>query len=105
MLDIFRRKPAPAEPPAGPETRWRHAADVTSTREGDRTVLLDHRAGAYFGLDEVGTRVWELLGGGASLAGVVDALAEEYDAPREVLERDTAEIVSRLRQSKLLIAP
>ena len=104
MLDLFRRKAAPAEPVPGPESRWRHSADVTSTREGDRTVLLDHRAGAYFGLDEVGTRVWELLGEGASLAGVVDALAEEYDAPREMLQRDTTEVVLRLRKSNLLVA-
>jgi Coenzyme PQQ synthesis protein D (PqqD) len=104
VLDLFRRRAAPADAAPGPDSRWRHAADVTSTREGDRTVLLDHRAGAYFGLDEVGTRVWELLGGGASLGSAVDVLAEEYDAPREVLQRDAAELVSRLLQNKLLVA-
>jgi hypothetical protein len=102
VLELFRRKAASPDAAPGPESRYRHAADVTSTREGDRTVLLDHRAGSYFGLDEVGTRVWELLGTGASLGAVVDALAEEYDAPREVLERDTAQIVSRLRSNNLL---
>jgi hypothetical protein len=104
VLDLFRRKAPRQDAAPGPESRWRHAPDVTSTREGDRTVLLDHRAGAYFGLDEVGTRVWELLGAGASLSAVVDALAEEYEAPRAVLERDTTEIVSRLRSSNLLAA-
>lgn len=103
MLDIFRRKAVRTDAAPGPDTGWRHAEDVTSTREGDRTVLLDHRGGAYFGLDEVGTRVWDLLGEGASLGAVIDTLAEEYDAPREVLERDTAKIVLRLRESNLLV--
>lgn len=105
MLRLFRSKAPRADAAPGPGSRWRHSPDVTSTREGDSTVLLDHRAGAYFGLDEVGTRVWELLGTGASLTAVVDTLAEEYEVPRAVLERDTTEIVSRLRQSNLLVAP
>jgi hypothetical protein len=105
VLDLFRRRTAREGAAPTPASRYRHAPDVTSTREGDRTVLLDHRAGAYFGLDEVGTRVWELLGADASLGAVVDALAEEYDAPRAVLERDTTEIVSRLRENNLLTAP
>jgi hypothetical protein len=105
VLELFRRRPASSDTAPSPESRYRHAAGVTSTREGDRTVLLDHHAGAYFGLDEVGTRVWELLGTGASLGAVVDALAEEYDAPRDVLERDTAQIVLRLRSNKLLTTP
>ncbi|HEX6041227.1 PqqD family protein [Longimicrobium sp.] len=104
MLDLFRRKPARADAPPAPDARYRHAAQVTSTREAGRTVLLDHRGGAYFGLDEVGTRVWDLLGGGASLASAVDVLADEYDAPRNVLEHDVAEIVSRLVKSNLLEA-
>lgn len=104
MLDLFRRGAARAAAPPTPDSRYRHAPEVTSTREGDRTVLLDHRGGAYFGLDEVGTRVWDLLGGGASLAAAVDVLADEYDASRQVLEQDVSAIVSRLVKNKLLEA-
>lgn len=103
MLNLFRRAAHAAAPPT-PDARYRHAAQVTSTREGDRTVLLDHRGGAYFGLDEVGTRVWDLLGGGTSLGAVVDVLADEYDVPRDVLEHDVSAIVSRLIKSNLLEA-
>lgn len=104
MLNLFRRKAARAPAPPTPDSRYRHAAHVTSTREGGRTVLLDHGGGAYFGLDEVGTRVWDLLGGGVSLASAVDVLADEYDAPRDVLAHDVAEIVSRLVENKLMEA-
>ena len=100
MLNLFRRGTA-ATP--GLEARFTPAPHVTSTREGDRTVLLDHQGGAYFGLDEVGTRVWDLLGGGATLAEVADALAAEYDAPVDVLRRDTQQLVSRLRGSGLVV--
>ena len=44
-------------------------------------VILDLDKGCYFGLDEVGTRVWQLVSGGATLAQAVDTLQPEYDAP------------------------
>ncbi|MBB4638476.1 PqqD family peptide modification chaperone [Longimicrobium terrae] len=103
MLNLFRRGSAATAAAPGPEARFRHSPQVTSTREGDRTVLLDHRGGAYFGLDEVGTRLWELLGGGSSLNEVAGALAAEYDAPADVLRRDTIELVSRLRAAGLVV--
>lgn len=103
MLDLFRRKPRVAEPAAVPlDGRWRAAAGVAATGEGGRTVLLDPAAGEYYGLDEVATRVWELLGGGATLAQAVDALEAEYDAPRPVLEADARALVARLAALRLL---
>jgi hypothetical protein len=103
VLNLFRRRTAAADAAPELDAHFRHAPEVTSTREGDRTVLLDHRGGAYFGLDEVGTRVWELLGGGASLGQAIDALTDEYDAPREVLARDASALVSSLRGTGLVI--
>ncbi|HEX8694289.1 MAG TPA: PqqD family protein [Longimicrobium sp.] len=97
MFRLFRRTQASAAAPApAPGARFRAAPSVTCTRDGGRTVLLDHRAGEFYGLDEVATRLWELLGGGATLAEAVDALEAEYEAPREVLERDAAALAARL---------
>ena len=103
MLDRIFRKSRPDPGPPPPETRFAPAPGVVFTREGGRTVLLDARAGEYFGLDEVGTRVWELLGGGADLRGVADALEAEYDAPRETLARDAAELAAKLEAHGLLV--
>ena len=38
-------------------------------------VLLDLESERYFGLDPVGTRIWALLGEGASIGAVVETLA------------------------------
>lgn len=96
MLSLFRRNPAPAAPAVFPAARFRPAAHVSAAAQGGRTVLLDQRAGEYIGLDEVGTRIWELLGEGRDLSGVADALEAEYDAPRHVLERDVAAVAAKL---------
>ncbi|HEU4561555.1 MAG TPA: PqqD family protein [Longimicrobium sp.] len=59
-------------------------------------VLLDPVGGEYFGLDEVGVRIWELLPAHPTAAGLAERLAQEYDAPRERLQADAAAFLGQL---------
>lgn len=68
--------------------------------EGE-AVLLDLGSQRYFGLDEVGSRIWDLLAEGRALAEVVDALAAEYEVERARLEGDVTELVERLEAAGL----
>lgn len=69
--------------------------------EGE-AVLLDTVGGAYFGLNAVGTRAWELIGPGTTRAALVDALLSEFDVTREVLSRDVDSLLDGLAQRKLI---
>jgi hypothetical protein len=80
----------------------RPAAHVVAACQGDRTVLLDYRRARYYGLDEVGSRIWSLLAQGESLDGIVSRLGAEYDAPAERLREDTDRLVEQLRTLGLL---
>jgi hypothetical protein len=51
-------------------------------------VILDLDKGCYFGLDEVGTRVWQLMTAGATVAQVVEQLVPEYDATSDRMLQD-----------------
>ncbi len=68
-----------------------------------RTILLDLSRERYYGLDEVGTRVWALLEEGAQVRAIVACLGEEYDAPRERLEADVADILRYLLGLKVIV--
>ena len=84
------------------DSRLTPAKHVVSTMHGTRTVLLDSRSGRYFGLDEVGSRIWTLAQAGYSPSTIADKLAQEYDAPPERLQRDVAHFINELRESRLL---
>lgn len=75
---------------------------VMARQVGDETVILDLSGGTYFGLDPVGARIWQLIGEGRTLAETCDILLDEYDVPREQLERDVAELAEKLLAQKLL---
>src|SRR4051794_279474 len=61
------------------------------------TVLLDIDTGVYYGLDEVGTRIWELLCEGANEDETVAQLQEEYDVEADQLRADFREFVDEMQ--------
>ncbi len=69
--------------------------------EGE-SVLLHLGSGQYFGLDEVGTFVWNLLAEGCSLGEVEERVLDEYDAIAEQVHEDVARIVTELCDAELL---
>ena len=84
------------------DSRLKSTKHVVSTVHGTRTVLLDSRSGRYFGLDEVGSRIWQLAEAGLPPSEIAEKLAEEYDAPADRLEQDVHEFIMELKDSRLL---
>lgn len=76
--------------------------DVLAQELAGETVLLDLASESYFGLDAVGTRVWQLLNEGHDESRIIDILLDEYEVEREVLEKDTAELLVRLNEAGLI---
>jgi hypothetical protein len=77
---------------------------VMFNRVGDEVVILDLDSGTYYGLDPVGSRLWELISGGASIDDALAAMEREYDVERSVLDRDVNALVVELRERELLVS-
>jgi Coenzyme PQQ synthesis protein D (PqqD) len=88
--------------PLRDEQRFSQASDVLSRVLDGEAVLLDLATGKYFGLNPVGTRVWELLGAGHNLGEVRATLLAELDVEAGVLEGDLEELVEELRSRGLI---
>lgn len=65
-------------------------------------VLLDLASETYFGLNEVGTRVWQLLEGAATLEAVHRALCAEFDADAARIEHDLLALAGELSKAGLV---
>lgn len=74
------------------------AGDYALIPLGD-TVLKNN---GLFSLTETAARIWQLLPEAESQAQIVDALLEEYDVERAVLEADVAEFLDQLRELEIL---
>jgi ornithine carbamoyltransferase len=76
--------------------------DVVAQELDGETVLLDLASESFFGLDEISTRVWQLLQEEQSRVEVVDTLLQEYEVERDELEKDIAELLDRLDEAGLI---
>lgn len=69
--------------------------------EGE-VVLLDMGSENYFGLDVIGSEIWNLLKEGKTLQEIYDILLERYEVMPEKLKEDLEEFVSKLLESGLV---
>ena len=72
------------------------ARNVVSQEIDGEAVLLDMDGENYFGLNTVGTRIWQLLQEPHSPDEIFAILSLEYDVEEERLKADIAEIVDQL---------
>jgi hypothetical protein len=66
------------------------------------TVLLNSETGIYFGLDPVGTRIFQLIVEHGHLSQVFDSMLVEYDVPPAQLEDDLLSLAHQLQARGLM---
>ena len=76
--------------------------DVLVREIHGESVLLDLASESYFGLDEVGTGMWEALMTASSVHAAYELLLDAYEVQPERLREDLEEFVAELSQAGLL---
>ena len=69
---------------------------------GAEAVVLDLASGMYYGLDEVGLRLWTLLQSHGDVRFVYQTILEEYEVPPDRLRQDVLDFVDLLVSRRLL---
>lgn len=78
------------------------SSDVVSRVVDGEAVLLDLASGKYFGLNEVGARVWEEVQEETPIDTVVERLLGEFDVEADTLRKDVAELITELEEKGLI---
>ena len=76
--------------------------DVISQEVSRETVLLDLNSENYFGLDEVGTRVWQLIEASGKLQDIYDTMLAEYEVEPDQLLEDLEQLVTDIQKAGLV---
>lgn len=76
--------------------------DQVSTELGSETVILGVEAGRYFGLNEVGARIWALVQAPQRVEAICAAIMDEYDVTLAECSRDVIELLEELAAKGLI---
>src|SRR5882762_9398506 len=66
------------------------------------SVLLNIETERYFGLDETGTRMWQLVTAASKIEVAYQQLLDEYDVEPGLLRENLTDLLSRLVENGLL---
>ncbi len=78
-----------------------HPDAVARVLEGGM-VMLDLNTGMYFGMNEVGARVWQLLSEGMTLSEIIATLLGEFAVEESTLRDDVSTLLRELIERQLL---
>jgi ornithine carbamoyltransferase len=77
--------------------------DTVFAQEVDgEMVLLDMNSENYFGLDAVGTDIWQAMQENGSLQNVLETLLAQYEVEEDVLKKDLLTFLEKLQESGLV---
>ena len=84
------------------QSRIRISDEVLFRDLGGEAVLLHLETGQYYGLDPVGTRMWELLREHHLPGAVCQAMLAEYEVTEERLREDLVRFIGELASLQLV---
>lgn len=78
------------------------APGLTAANLGDEAVLLDANSGRYYGLNELGARIFELARTPNSVSHIKTMLLQEYKVDEGQLEADLLTFLRDMEQRNLI---
>lgn len=79
------------------------APDQVSSELVDESVILNLKTGMYYGLNEVGASVWQLLQQPKSVADICDAILQEYEVDAAQCEADVLALLKDMIEAQLVV--
>ena len=78
-------------------------ARIAMAEIGGEAVLLHLVSGQYFGLNDVGARVWQYIQEPRTLDEIVDEMRKHYGVSADVLTNDVQRFLGTLERAALVV--
>jgi hypothetical protein len=72
------------------------ASDLLTSDFGAELVILNLQDGVYYGLEDVGARIWSLLQKPTTIAAIREVILSEYEVEPARCEQDLRTLLERL---------
>lgn len=69
----------------------------------NEVVMLNQETGEYYALNEVGSRIWELLSEPICIHNVIEILVKEFEVEFDTCKTDTIQLLNELLARSLIV--
>ncbi|GAB6039770.1 lasso peptide biosynthesis PqqD family chaperone [Endothiovibrio diazotrophicus] len=80
----------------------RQSEEQVAAEVDGEVVMMSIERGNYYGLDEVGSRIWQLIETPTTLDALCDALTAEFDVDAATCESDVTRFLEELDEQGLV---
>jgi Coenzyme PQQ synthesis protein D (PqqD) len=77
-------------------------SDQVSSDLSGESVILNLKSGTYFGLNEVGSRIWQLIQEPKTVKDVCKSILEEYEVDAQTCETEVQALLVDLLAAQLV---
>ncbi|PLX01295.1 MAG: PqqD family protein [Marinilabiliales bacterium] len=85
------------------DTKIQRKQDIVFNRMDNEVVMLNLEKGEYYGLDEIGSRIWDIIEDEISFQNLIQKLMEEFEVEESMCAADTKDFLMDLHEKKLLV--
>jgi hypothetical protein len=86
----------------GPDTMLQRKPGMLFNEIDGEVVMLSIENSKYYGMDKVGSRIWQLLENPMQFKELVARLMDEYDVTEEICGKETIDFLKKMTDKKLL---
>jgi hypothetical protein len=83
-------------------SKVRIRGDVVCRQVQEEEVILDLLSGTYFGLNPVGTRIWEWMKKGLPLEKILAKVVREFEVEEPAAKSDLLALTKKLQSRELI---
>lgn len=76
--------------------------EIDDTDLDGEKVMMNLDKGEYFMMNEVGSRIWEIINESINVKGIIETLRSEYEVDEETCKDTVIEFLGRLNDAELI---
>ena len=76
--------------------------EIDDTDLDGEKVMMNLDKGEYFMMNEVGSRIWEIINESINVRGIIETLRSEYEVDEETCKDTVIEFLGRLNDAELI---
>ena len=77
--------------------------DLLTSNIGEEVVMMSIENSAYYGLDPVGSKIWDMLDKPVSVSDLCEHLQECFDVSPQQCQKDVLEFLIEMQEEDMLV--